>query len=421
MKYLEAARKGNETIRKYESLLSLYGCQDIEVDFGLVRTENNDVLIHKIEMYFWNNKYGYDVKVYHYDKGYDTNDFLNDCEDIFSFLEHLSMLETCDFKKEFPKYFQTKGIEVKHINSQSKEHWVMVTFLKNSARCSFDICRTNISKTILMPFEEEYTDASPTDKIWEDIAKFESNFSNYITDKLNQTGWAVKINVDVSKVTISKKHSNGVMISYNILSYGNNLFVCDIEDIFCEIIYHLLKSNQPLKDLKNQKYHIVNNPMNNKSCFLFKKGEKFEIQYEYIKTSDYIGIVDNDTMPKWIINYDEMDGHEFERFCAKVLTLNGFQNVKVTQGSGDQGIDIIAFKDGIKYGIQCKCYNSTIGNRAVQEVFAGKTFYQCHVGVVLTNNHFTSSAIELAKRDGIALWDRNKLEELIDNCRTELL
>ena len=72
-----------------------------------------------------------------------------------------------------------------------------------------------------------------------------------------------------------------------------------------------------------------------------------------------------------------MDGHIFEYFCAEVLSLNGFSDVEVTQGSRDQGVDIIAYKDDIKYGIQCKCYSSDIGNKAVQEVYAGKNFYNC--------------------------------------------
>ena len=39
----------------------------------------------------------------------------------------------------------------------------------------------------------------------------------------------------------------------------------------------------------------------------------------------------------------------------------------------------------------------------------------CHVAVVLTNNFFTSSAKELAKKNNVLLWDRNKLKELINN------
>lgn len=113
--------------------------------------------------------------------------------------------------------------------------------------------------------------------------------------------------------------------------------------------------------------------------------------------------------------FDLMDGHEFEYFCADILKANGFKNVEVTKGSGDQGLDIIAYRDDVKYGIQCKCYSSDIGNKAVQEAFAGKTYYGCHVAAVLTNRYFTKSARELAERNGVLLWDRNKLIELIEN------
>ena len=113
--------------------------------------------------------------------------------------------------------------------------------------------------------------------------------------------------------------------------------------------------------------------------------------------------------------YDNMDGHTFEHYCADLLSKNGFSDVEVTKGSGDQGIDIVAYKDDVKYGIQCKCYSSDIGNHAVQEAFAGKSFYNCHVAVVLTNRHFTKGAKDLATTNNVLLWDREKLEELIKN------
>lgn len=117
----------------------------------------------------------------------------------------------------------------------------------------------------------------------------------------------------------------------------------------------------------------------------------------------------------WDVKDDvnHMDGYAFEYYCAALLIQNGYDNVEVTKGSGDQGIDILAYKDGIKYGIQCKCYSSDVGNKAVQEAFAGKTFYNCHVAVVLTNQHFTKSAKELAKSNQVLLWDREKLDDLI--------
>lgn len=111
--------------------------------------------------------------------------------------------------------------------------------------------------------------------------------------------------------------------------------------------------------------------------------------------------------------FDYMEGHDFEYFCATLLEKNGYSKIQVTKGSGDQGIDIIAYKDDIRFGIQCKRFSSPIGNHAIQEVFAGKSYYNCHIGIVITNNYFTSSAIELAKHNGIILWDREKLLQLI--------
>ena len=113
--------------------------------------------------------------------------------------------------------------------------------------------------------------------------------------------------------------------------------------------------------------------------------------------------------------YDTMEGHDFEYYCADLLKNNGFYNVSVTQGSGDQGIDVLAEKGGVKYGIQCKCYSKDIGNKAVQEAFAGKTFYHCHVAAVLTNRFFTKSAQELAAVNQVLLWDRNQLEKFVQN------
>jgi len=117
-----------------------------------------------------------------------------------------------------------------------------------------------------------------------------------------------------------------------------------------------------------------------------------------------------------IYEVDRMEGHEFETFCAELLKENGYENTEVTPGSGDQGIDVIAYKDGIKFGIQCKCYSSDIGNKAVQEAYSGKEFYGCHIGAVLSNRHFTPSAIELASKNRILLWDREYLINLLQNA-----
>lgn len=120
------------------------------------------------------------------------------------------------------------------------------------------------------------------------------------------------------------------------------------------------------------------------------------------------------TSGKTVLDFDFMDGHEFEYFCADILRKNGFVKVEVTQGSGDHGIDVIAEKGGISYAIQCKCYSSNIGNSAVQQAHTGKSLYRKDVAVVLTNRYFTPQAIEEANALGVKLWDRNKLNEMIE-------
>lgn len=104
-----------------------------------------------------------------------------------------------------------------------------------------------------------------------------------------------------------------------------------------------------------------------------------------------------------------MDGHQYEYYCAKLLRKKGFFGVTVTRGSGDQGIDIIASRRGKRYGIQCKYYTHPVGNKAVQEAFAGAKYYDCERSIVLTNNTFTKSARELAERTGVELWEYNRI------------
>ena len=99
-----------------------------------------------------------------------------------------------------------------------------------------------------------------------------------------------------------------------------------------------------------------------------------------------------------------MDGYEFEYQCAKILKRKHFSKIKVTQSSGDQGIDIIAFKHRKKYGIQCKYYTHPVGNKAVQEAYAGANFYDCDKAVVMTNITFTKSATQLAQKLDVELW-----------------
>lgn len=119
------------------------------------------------------------------------------------------------------------------------------------------------------------------------------------------------------------------------------------------------------------------------------------------------------------IDFDLLDGHEFEYFCADLLRDNGFTGVKVTQGSGDHGIDILANKDGRKYAIQCKCYSKNVGNAAVQQAYSGNDIYNSDIAVVMTNRFFTPQAIQDARKLSVVLWDRKKLMDFVRHAKGE--
>ena len=106
-----------------------------------------------------------------------------------------------------------------------------------------------------------------------------------------------------------------------------------------------------------------------------------------------------------------MNGAEFEAFCANQLRAYGW-DVQVTPPSRDQGVDVVAEKNGVRVALQCKLYSSPVGNRAVQEIAAGRIHQQAQFGAVVTNGTFTVSAKELASTNGIRLLHHTDLPQL---------
>ena len=63
----------------------------------------------------------------------------------------------------------------------------------------------------------------------------------------------------------------------------------------------------------------------------------------------------------------------------------------------------IATKNSSIIAIQCKCWSEAIGVSAIQEIYAGKDFYNAHKGVLITNSNFTKNAKILSSKWGIIL------------------
>ena len=131
------------------------------------------------------------------------------------------------------------------------------------------------------------------------------------------------------------------------------------------------------------------------------------------------GVFKGERMRYTLVQLDEMNGHEFEYAVADLMFHNGWRDVEVTQGSGDYGVDVLARRKNMRYGIQCKRYKGSIGVKAVQEAISGTDFYHRDIAAVITNSTYTKQAVKLAQTSGVRLFGRDFLEELIENYEIE--
>ena len=109
---------------------------------------------------------------------------------------------------------------------------------------------------------------------------------------------------------------------------------------------------------------------------------------------------------------DTLSGLEFEEYCSNLLNQIGYIT-RITKASQDNGGDIVAQKDDTSYIIQCKHYSDTVGNKAIQEVYAAKGIYKVDKAIVMTNNFFTSQAQKESELLNVILWNRDYLKILI--------
>lgn len=78
--------------------------------------------------------------------------------------------------------------------------------------------------------------------------------------------------------------------------------------------------------------------------FVILFGDVYDSKSRLLEKDIYVSKNGHRELTGHLPNYDNMEGHQFEHFCANVIKENGFINVQVTPGSGDHGIDILAEK-----------------------------------------------------------------------------
>lgn len=162
-----------------------------------------------------------------------------------------------------------------------------------------------------------------------------------------------------------------------------------------------------ISELEDKKISVTNdiNELKTEKALLINEIEQLENNKDNgLKNTDTLSIEYIDSLSS---------GLEFEKTFAYMLEKLDYSDIKITSGSGDFGIDVLAKYDDILYGFQCKLYSNSVGNKSIQEAYSGKNHYNCNVAVVVTNNFFTKQAIEQAKETQVILWDRDTLSRKI--------
>ena len=111
-------------------------------------------------------------------------------------------------------------------------------------------------------------------------------------------------------------------------------------------------------------------------------------------------------------NWRAMRDVQFEKYLKAVFVAQGFQ-VELTGKTGDQGIDLIVVKNGVRTALQAKGYHNSVSNAAVQQAYSGMKHYRCDSCAVITNSRFTNSAVQLSKTTNCRLIDERRFEAFV--------
>lgn len=224
--------------------------------------------------------------------------------------------------------------------------------------------------------------------------------------------------ISVSAFAFIDKHWN-IATFYSISIISTVIFVALIVLLFFLIIKQtriksLSKYLTKEINSEREKIYIIEKPFKEKLSEPLKLRRDKQLQIENIENeisniNNEISIFNNNKLLSEIRNIEQLDGWQFEKYCAKLFSKLGYQ-VQVTKGSGDFGADLILDNS---ISVQCKLYSGSVGLHALQEVYSSMAKYKTKYAWVVTNSTFTKQAIEYASDAQIKLIDRNSLKQLM--------
>ncbi|MBV9454239.1 MAG: restriction endonuclease [Rubrobacter sp.] len=110
-----------------------------------------------------------------------------------------------------------------------------------------------------------------------------------------------------------------------------------------------------------------------------------------------------------------MSGPQFEAFMVNLFRAMGYQ-ANMLGGPGDQGVDILLQRNKERIAVQCKNHAKPVGNRPVQEVFAGMRHHRCDQAWVVAPAGYTKGAYDLVRSVDVSLFDGRNIKGWISQA-----
>lgn len=111
---------------------------------------------------------------------------------------------------------------------------------------------------------------------------------------------------------------------------------------------------------------------------------------------------------------NNMTWQAFERNLCRLLTYEGYDNVRLVGQTGDHGADVTGNKAGKKWLFQAKHWKRPVGIDVAQETINAVYEYKADIPVIVSSNGFDAAVKSyqstlLARKIPLQLWDSNTL------------
>jgi hypothetical protein len=112
--------------------------------------------------------------------------------------------------------------------------------------------------------------------------------------------------------------------------------------------------------------------------------------------------------------WKSLTGKEFEKELANIYDMHGY-TTELTPSSGDQGIDIILNKNGIKKIVQCKAHSKPVGPATVRDLYGTLIASKAHTAILASTSGFTKGVYTFVKGKRIELVDLDTILQLSED------